>query len=487
MLGTCICWTVIRWLILLSFPFQVWTIPVWGFLFVCSWFVLMCSITIEEKKAWREFLKQRAKIPCLQVCFWKRNRQRSNWMQQLVACRCWWSMMLFRIIAADTASFIVAVCVWPKQTGNRLWSMADVLSFISSRRLETPVWISEVNSEEKMFQRQSCISRNCTDSKLPSMCQTACCFEALISGYKKASGQPSSHVIKEKNVMGWLSFCDGHGIPMTPSCHRTLRRALSDAMEKSPNVLLESGGQLEDKIRCLNSGEGFDENRQYGTLLYSTGESIIPGTEETGKYSLLDQRRGPAFCSTVMGREKFWDRLADVHPRMKSVLFAFQAVRISVEAFKYSFPVTIRDTSLSFSHITPTLKFASAPPLTQPPLNNSLCASFCLCPPVSHQHQDWMSCKHSFVPLPVAASSSHPTRRFFSRHLRTWWLHCCLFHHPGSSLRRASMGQAPPFCQAHIHDHSEDYVTRSKNLTPSLKSPFFAVYSSAVQYFIFRF
>ena len=306
----------------------------------------MCSITVEEKS-----LVEIVKETCGKFPACKNFLEEGLTTQQLNATiGCMSLLMKHDTVSYHYGSHCLVYCCslcLTRVDGKPSLVNGGCPFFLQFRRTEGSFWNLDIDSEKRIFQRQNCISRSCTDCKLPSICQTASCFEAVISGYQKASGQSSSQVIKEKDAMKWLGFCDEQGVPMSPSCRRTLRRALSDVMEKSPNGLLESGRKLEDYICCLNRGGGTNETRQYGTLLYSTGELVIPGTEETGKYKFcpLNPRRRPAFCSSVLGREKFWDGLADVDPRdeEKSVLFTIQAVRVSVEAFQYSFPVIFLD------------------------------------------------------------------------------------------------------------------------------------------------
>jgi len=121
---------------------------------------------------------------------------------------------------------------------------------------------------------------------------------------------------------------------------RTLNRALAKLKNISSEKLLETDRKIESYIRCLNS------NDQYGILLYDTGEIIVPECEE-GHYKLcsLQTRPNPVFCSRDEGKTTFWDGLPEIESinQNKTVLFTFEAVRVSVEAFKYSFPVICLD------------------------------------------------------------------------------------------------------------------------------------------------
>lgn len=216
------------------------------------------------------------------------------------------------------------LCV-TKQDGKTTFIDGGCPFFLQFTKKENS-WVLDTNSEKKMFKRRNCISRSCTECKLPSLCQTTSCLEAISHGFSKKAGKPFSEVT-EKDIRMWLGYSDGHGVSMSQRCRRTLRRALSDVKEKSPNGMTMSARKFEDYIRCLNSGEGTEESKQYGTLLYSTGELVIPGTEETGRYKFcpLHQAPGPAFCSAASRREKFWDKLPDVDPanveKKCSVLF----------------------------------------------------------------------------------------------------------------------------------------------------------------------
>ena len=185
------------------------------------------------------------------------------------------------------------------------------------------LWI--LNHSEK-----NSVRRACSMISVPELCTSQHCFLPLIQKYAKTSGKISSQI----TLHDLQSYFDEMG--PEKSHFRTLNRALAKLKNISSEKLLETDRKIESYIRYLNS------NDQYGVLLYDTGELIVPECEE-GHYKLcsLQTRPNPVFCSRDEGKTTFWDGLPEIESinQNKTVLFTFEAVRVSVEAFKYSFHV----------------------------------------------------------------------------------------------------------------------------------------------------
>ena len=165
---------------------------------------------------------------------------------------------------------------------------------------------------------------------VPELCTSQHCFLPLIQKYAKTSGKFFSQI----TVHDLQSYFGEMGLEK--SHFRTLNRALAKLKNISSEKLLETDRKIESYIRYLNS------NDQYGVLLYDTEELIVPECEE-GHYKLcsLQTRPNPVFCSRDEDKTTFWDGLPEIESinQNKTVLFTFEAVRVSVEAFKYSFHV----------------------------------------------------------------------------------------------------------------------------------------------------
>jgi len=121
------------------------------------------------------------------------------------------------------------------------------------------------------------IERNCSLYHVPDMCVDVPRLKAIISGYSKDSDRPID-IIKVNDF-----YDNKHETPLSgkeewgiAECHRrSVYRALQDLNQRSRNRIFESDKKIEDYIRDLNSG-GIMQIKQYGTLLYDTGDLVIP-------------------------------------------------------------------------------------------------------------------------------------------------------------------------------------------------------------------
>ena len=171
------------------------------------------------------------------------------------------------------------------------------LEFARNRKSGTPALFS---LHRNTSGRTNTISRNCSSLSFPSFCRRDVVYQGLISGYVQACGKPYSGLTTDDVATWILHRGDEMGkMVIEASLKQCIGRSLRELKNTSARQLVESQQKIEDYIKGLNSGEGNEENRQYGSLLYDTGELVIPGTEINGRYKMCSlnpgRNRKPAF------------------------------------------------------------------------------------------------------------------------------------------------------------------------------------------------
>jgi len=96
-----------------------------------------------------------------------------------------------------------------------------------------------------------------------------------------------------------------HGI--IPSQNRTVRRALTAISQKTKESIMHSDQKIEDYFKVLN------HNGQYGVILYSNGELVVPDVEEG--IHRVKMCTEVAVCSRFQfATGKYWDELPNATP-----------------------------------------------------------------------------------------------------------------------------------------------------------------------------
>ena len=180
------------------------------------------------------------------------------------------------------------------------------------------------------------IGLGCEWSDTPSICMHSSFIARLIRHY--LSTHPPCEKKLKLNVIREYLFQEFSLLPNG----RTLDRAWREAKEKYDKPIQEKVPEIEKYMRDLN------EHGQYGVLLYSNGDLIVPtpnGKSSTIRCFSFLEDPGCVYPCSLDSSASFWDHFPskEREPGEKSVRMTFQAVSAATTALQFSFPVICLD------------------------------------------------------------------------------------------------------------------------------------------------
>ncbi len=175
------------------------------------------------------------------------------------------------------------------------------------------------------------------------------CFRSsFIAFYLRGELGQSPSEAKVKTKIASL-IQENKGFERCPA--RKIQRVVSDLCGKSHNKVLEYDQRVEDFMQHLNT------HKQYGVLLYSNGDLIVPGLNPGLVKQCSFQGNESIFQSQDLRLTYYWESLPEAAAKSfsvcgdgeskqgggKYILMTFEAIPVAVNAFKFSFPVISLD------------------------------------------------------------------------------------------------------------------------------------------------